>query len=105
MLQHKQYPCANPFTKQVVCWLQTEVSKRVVTDYNKFVPPEKEMWVKKINTKLTRSQYASHNEFQKDIFQILKNARAYNYNPEAVCANTGMLYILATHLELTSLSF
>ena len=75
-LQHKEFPCANPFTKQVVCWLQTEVSKRVVTDYNKFVPPEKEMWVKKINTKLTRSQYASHNEFQKDIFQILKNARA-----------------------------
>lgn len=67
--------------------LQNPVNKKYVADYNKFVPPEKEMWVKKINIKLTRSQYTSRTDFQKDVNQIAKNARAYNLHPEAVCAN------------------
>lgn len=68
------------------------MSKKIVYDYNKFVSEADEMWIKKINVKLTRSQYSSRQEFDADVHQIAKNARAYNYayHQGAVCANPGM---------------
>ena len=69
--------------------LQIPVSKVRVTDYNDFVRPEDEMWLKKINGKLTKVQYVNRSQFQNDVHQIWKNAVKYNVYSGSLCAFPG----------------
>ncbi|KAL0025336.1 hypothetical protein WJX79_008358 [Trebouxia sp. C0005] len=64
----------------------TKTGSKGVADYNDFVKPEDEMWIKKINQKLTRSAYVTHRQFREDVHQILKNAQKYNLST-GVCAH------------------
>ena len=71
--------------------LQTPVvktGKQGVTDYNNFVRPEDEMWVRKISQKLTRAAYVTHIQFREDVHQILKNAQKYN-DAGSLCGHEG----------------
>lgn len=71
--------------------LQNPVNKKQIEDYGNFVKPEDEMWVKKINGKLTKSQYTSHKQFKADIHQLMRNAQVYNAAfGGGVCAYPGM---------------
>ena len=74
--------------------MQSSVTKtgKGVADYNNFVKPEDEMWIKKINQKLTRSAYVTHGQFREDVHQILKNAVTYNQST-GVCAHPGPLSV------------
>jgi len=69
----------------------TKTGKIGVADYNNFVKPEDEMWIKKINQKLTRSAYVTHGQFREDVHQILKNALTYNQST-GECAHPGLLF-------------
>ena len=70
----------------------TKTGSKGVADYNDFVKPEDEMWIKKINQKLTRSAYVTHRQFREDVHQILKNAQKYNLST-GVCAHPGLLFV------------
>ncbi len=74
-----------------------KTGKNGVSDYNKFVKPEDEMWIKKINQKLTRSAYVMHGQFREDMHQILKNAVTYNTST-ADCAHPGPLFVIVLPL-------
>jgi len=71
----------------------TKTGKNAVADYNKYVEPEDEMWIKKINQKLTRSAYVTHGQFREDVHQILKNAHKYNQFSGSMCAHPGLLFV------------
>ena len=62
------------------------MSKKNVADYNKFVLPEDEMWIKKINGKLGKSGYTSGQQFKADVRQLKVNAEGYNLGGD--CAPT-----------------
>ena len=68
--------------------LQLPVSKKNVADYNKFVLPEDEMWIKKINGKLGKSGYTSGQQFKADVRQLKVNAEGYNLGG-GLCAYPG----------------
>ncbi len=68
-----------------------KTGKNGVSDYNNFVKLEDEIWIKKINQKLTRSAYVTHGQFRKDMHQILKNAVTYNQST-GMCAHPGPLF-------------
>lgn len=68
--------------------LQIQVSKKNVADYNKFVQPEDEMWIKKINGKLAKSGYTSGQQFKNDVRQMKLNAENYNLGG-GLCAYPG----------------
>ena len=70
----------------------TKTPKVGVPDYNNYVKPEEEMWIKKINQKLTRSAYVTHGQFRQDMLQILKNAQTYNTST-GECAHPGPLFV------------
>lgn len=74
-----------------------KTGKNGVSDYNKFVKPEDEMWIKKINQKLTRSAYVTHGQFREDMHQIMKNAVTYNTST-ADCAHPGPLFVIVLAL-------
>ena len=78
------------YSTDALCWLlQTPVNKKLVTDYNRYVMVEDEMWIKKINVKLTRSVYVTHQQFKEDVHQILRNAQQYNVLSPSMCAYPG----------------
>ena len=64
------------------------MSKKNVADYNKFVLPEDEMWIKKINGKLGKSGYTSGQQFKADVRQLKVNAEGYNLGG-GLCAYPG----------------
>ena len=64
------------------------MSKKNVADYNNFVLPEDEMWIKKINGKLTKSGYTSGQQFKADVRQLKMNAEGYNLGG-GLCAFPG----------------
>ena len=68
------------------CPLQNPVNKKSVIDYNKFILPEDEMWIKKITGKLIKSGYTSHKQFKADLHQLMTNAQTYNGSEGGVCA-------------------
>ena len=69
--------------------LQVPVNKKMVTDYNSFVKADDEIWIKKINSKITRSLYTTAKQFEADVHQILKNAQKYNVHSASMCAFPG----------------
>ena len=71
----------------------TKTGKNGVSDYNNFVKLEDEVWIKKINQKLTRSAYVTHGQFREDMHQILKNAVTYNQST-GMCAHPGLFFVL-----------
>ena len=72
--------------------LQVQVSKKNVKDYNSFVQPEDEMWIKKINGKLAKSGYSSSQQFVADVQQMRVNAEAYNLGG-GLCAFPGTVHL------------
>ena len=68
--------------------LQIPVNKKNVADYNNFVLPEDEMWIKKINGKLAKSGYTSGQQFKADVRQLKVNAEGYNLGG-GLCAYPG----------------
>ena len=73
------------------------MSKKNVADYNNFVLPEDEMWIKKINGKLTKSGYTSGQQFKADVRQLKMNAEKYNLGG-GLCAFPGTaIPTLLTH--------
>lgn len=84
--------------------LQVQVSKKNVKDYNNFVRPEDEIWVKKINGKLAKSGYSSSQQFMADVHQLLMNAEAYNLGG-GLCAFPGIanlpLFVVWTNTGFT----
>lgn len=78
--------------------LQVQVSKKHVKDYNNFVQPEDEIWIKKINGKLAKSGYSSRQQFLADVHQMRANAEAYNLGG-GLCAFPGnsCLQLLEMH--------
>jgi len=77
----------------------TKTGKNGVSDYNNFVKLEDEVWIKKINQKLTRSAYVTHGQFREDMHQILKNAVTYNQST-GMCAHPGPLFVFVLALVL-----
>lgn len=71
--------------------LQVPVNKKNVSDYNNFVPPEDEMWIKKINGKLAKSGYTSGQQFKADVCQLKVNAEGYNLGG-GLCAYPGIAH-------------
>lgn len=55
-----------------------KVNKSSVRDYHKWVRPEDEMWLDKINRKITQHEYTSGAQLRSDFEKIYKNAIAYN---------------------------
>ncbi len=74
-----------------------KTGKNGVSDYNNFVKLEDEIWIKKINQKLTRSAYVTHGQFREDMHQILKNAVTYNQST-GMCAHPGPLFFSSASL-------
>ncbi|KAK9806142.1 hypothetical protein WJX72_003145 [[Myrmecia] bisecta] len=75
-------PCYNAARKRLppegINVFKLPVSKQQVPDYSEFVPPEAEMCLEVISTKLSRCAYKSANELRDDFKQMAANARAYN---------------------------
>ena len=60
------------------CASQQQVNKASVPDYSRFVHPDKEIWLKKIATKVRRQEYIDSAQLCADYDQLLDNAKAYN---------------------------
>lgn len=67
------------------------MNKKNVADYNNFVLPEDEMWIKKINGRLAKSGYTTGQQFKADVCQLKVNAEGYNLGG-GLCAYPGVAH-------------
>ena len=56
----------------------SSIPKSYYTDYNDFVPREKEIYLENVDKKAKKQKYQSVEEFIRDIEQIAENAEAYH---------------------------
>ena len=69
--------------------VQEKVASQFCPDYNQWVEPEKEMWLRRIMDKCRKGDYSNHAEFHTDVCQIAANSRAYNSEGHGIYRGPG----------------
>lgn len=79
--------------------VQDQVNQVNVPDYGVWVQHGDEMWLARIGSRITKSEYSSRAGLLQDFEQLLKNARAYNEPGHGEMADRGVLWLCESRLH------